>query len=194
MVKRSSRTFACGMALIEISSEAVRSAAALRSALSSRPAPTSPFPPFLMVATVMNSASAAGVIAVESSSHAHRDLSNFTGAPWAGTVAETDTCAGKATSHTIHFSGTFTSNESNGLQTMGATGCEFDFDVAVYTGTLSNGPVSCGTSQAGAAAPLTVTAYTITSTDGVTLTGSISGTRARDGNDCTFAPTISATR
>jgi hypothetical protein len=147
-----------------------------------------------MAVTVMRSASAASAAAAESSSDGHRDLSNFTGARWAGTLAETDTCAGKATRHTIDFSGTFIASESSRLQTTDATGCEFDFDVSVYTGTLSSGPVSCGPSQAGAATPMTVTAYTITSTDGVTLTGSVSGTRIRDGNDCTFVSTILATR
>jgi hypothetical protein len=129
-----------------------------------------------------------------SSSSSPPELSNFTGTAWSGADTATVTCAGKSTMSNGTFGGTFAAQGTAGLQFTSKAGCTFDFAVSGDMGTASNAPVTCSTSELGAALVISVTAYTIMSSDGAHLTGTASGTLMEGGASCTFVETITATR
>lgn len=74
------------------------------------------------------------------------------------------------------------------------SGCQFIFQVSGTTATLSNGPVSCTTSPGGVATTLKVDSYTLSTTDGHTLTVAVGGTVSQSGTTCTYASNGTGTR
>src|SRR4051812_36678513 len=66
------------------------------------------------------------------------------------------------------------------------SGCQFLFQVAGSTATLSNGPVSCTTSAGGVATTLKVDSYTLTTPDGHTLTVAVGGSVSQSGTTCAY--------
>jgi hypothetical protein len=122
---------------------------------------------------------------------------NFTGTTWKGTSVFTASCSGFAPSTTTDsYSETFVA-EGSGIALQG--GCTVTFSVSGNTASLSNAPHCVGPYGDGGAEAFAYAAYTLTSADGHTLTGTNSGTLdygyADAGfTDCTFTNTIMATR
>ncbi|HTB77901.1 MAG TPA: hypothetical protein VK762_31865 [Polyangiaceae bacterium] len=73
-------------------------------------------------------------------------------------------------------------------------GCTLVFSVTGDTATLSNVPFTCTETVNGSMADLTFTTYTLTSSNGTTLSGSASGTGMLEGVTCTFTVTLMSSR
>lgn len=131
-----------------------------------------------------------------SSSSGPTDLANFTGAEWTGALSLTANCAGTADTVSDPFMGMFTAQGASGFTATSFNGgCVFDFNVSGNTATLSNGPVSCGTTTtAGAAVLFSFTSYTLTTSDGAHLTGTVAGSATEGGLNCSLTGTVVATR
>ena len=123
------------------------------------------------------------------------DLSHFTGPTWSGSETISVNCSGTVTNNNIVGKWSLQASGTSGLTYSSTSGCTYDFAVVGDTATLTNAPVVCsGTSATGAAVISTYEHYTLTTSDGVHLTGSNDGTLASGGTNCTFNHTISATR
>jgi hypothetical protein len=129
-----------------------------------------------------------------SSKSSSPETSNFDGAEWTGTISGTVTCAGQSEAASGSFNVAFSPFGATGLTYTTEDGCTFDFSVSGDTATLANGPVTCSADTDAGVLSLTYQNLTFTSPDGVTLSGSGSGTVSEDGTTCTEALTIAATR
>ena len=83
---------------------------------------------------------------------------------------------------------TYTAQGASGFTGTDNDGCTFDWTVSGDTATLSNAPVTC-TKQ-----PETITAFTLTTSDGKHLSGMASGTAMSGATSCTFTVMLTATR
>jgi len=117
----------------------------------------------------------------------------FLGAPWEVTNVDTIRCSDGSSETTPpgYSRLTFTSAHPDRMQTWSTLGCVFTFNVRVATATLSNGPVAC----MDRAREITVTAYTVTVSEGRSLTlSSESSETFSDGVTCTVISNGTATR
>jgi hypothetical protein len=123
------------------------------------------------------------------------ETSNFDGpTPWTGTIAATVSCAGQTETGGGDFDVTFSPLEATGLTYTTVDGCIFDFSVSGDTATLANGPVACSAEEEAGVLLLDYQSLTFTSPDGVTLSGTGSGTLSENGTTCTETLTITASR
>lgn len=121
------------------------------------------------------------------------EVSNFTGTPWVGTIAETIDCDGVSTMLNSEYSVVFTASGS-GLTLVTTQGCAFDFTVSGDTASLSNGPLTCSVAEEAGVEQVTITSYSLQSPDGHNLRGSTDETATLGTLQCTATTQITATR
>jgi hypothetical protein len=130
-----------------------------------------------------------------SSKSSSPETSNFDGSgQWVGTISATVTCAGETETGGGDFDVVFSPYGATGLTYTTIDGCTFDFSVSGDTATLANGPVTCSTEEEAGVLNLDYQSLTFTSPDGVTLTGTGSGSLSENGTTCTETLTITASR
>jgi hypothetical protein len=124
-----------------------------------------------------------------------QDLSKFEGSPWNTNLTMTVTCGSQSQNgsalSTISFG---PASAGADLQYTSQDGCTFQFIVAGNTATLSNAPVSCGTTVNGATLIATFNNYAATTSDGHNLTIASSGSAAVGGTTCSTVLTGTGTR
>src|SRR6202041_3002512 len=106
------------------------------------------------------------------------ETSNFDGSTeWTGTISATVTCAGQQPeTGGGDFDVVFSPLGATGLTYTTLDGCTFNFSVSGDTATLANGPVTCSAEEEAGVLLLDYQTLTFTSPDGVTLSGTGSGT------------------
>jgi hypothetical protein len=120
-----------------------------------------------------------------------KNLCNFDGAPWNGTVITTVTCPGQAPVSASGSGGIqlFPGSGAD-LQYSSAAGCLFKFNVSGATATLANAPVSCTSSGT----QLSFTSYTLATLDGHSLRVNSAGTAIIATQTCSFTVSGTLTR
>jgi hypothetical protein len=121
------------------------------------------------------------------------DFTKFTGATWSGTNTITQTCGGATVTRTVAISVQFYGNGGTGIYYPSKDGCVFDFTVSGDTASLSNAPVTCSATGDAGVETYTVTAYTVTTSDGHSLTGTSTSTGMGVAN-CTLTADIKLAR
>ena len=126
-----------------------------------------------------------------------KNLSNFLGAPWNGSITtNVPSCSGiPAQSETDQVTVTFSPGSGADLQFTLGTGCTFEFNVSGNTASLANSP-TCTTMINSITVTATWTTFTATTTDGHNLSMSASGSGTAQGFPvaCPFTQTGTATR
>jgi hypothetical protein len=125
---------------------------------------------------------------------ATKNLANFQGATWNGTLTTTITCGTQSQSGNGSIALVLSPGSGADLQYTSASGCLFKFNVSDSTASLANAPVSCSTTVNGTVFVLTITSYTLTTQDGHNLTLQSAGTISSGGQSCPVGITGSATR
>jgi hypothetical protein len=114
------------------------------------------------------------------------DFTDWTGGTWTGSQSYTQTCNGSSSTLNGGYSATFAEVGQGVISVASSSGCPSMLCVSGDTATLAAAPVTCS--------DLTYTAYTLTTSDGVHLSGTASGTLTVQGYACTFTVTIDAQR
>jgi len=122
-----------------------------------------------------------------------KNLANFEGAAWTGTLTVTLNCAGMTASQQGQGSITLSAGSGADLEFSTLPGCTFKFNVSGNTATLANGPVTCSGTQQGVPFTTTVTSYTLTTADGHSMSVNSAATVVTGGQNCaaTVAGTLS---
>jgi hypothetical protein len=121
------------------------------------------------------------------------DLSKFEG-NWSGNLTTTVTCGGQSQSGNAAVTLGLSAGSGADLQYLSQGGCLFKFNVSGNTASLANAPVTCSTTSNGAALVLNFTSYSLSTSDGHSLTATAGGTVTSGGENCTVAITGSAAR
>ena len=124
----------------------------------------------------------------------NKNLANFQGATWSGTINTSVNCSGTTTPGSGSFSVAFSAGSGADLQYTSGAGCLFKFNVSGNTASLSNGPVSCSVTTANGTVTTTVTSYTVTTSDGRNLSFTFSGTASSGTTMCSVTASGTATR
>jgi hypothetical protein len=126
-----------------------------------------------------------------------KNLSNFLGAPWNGSITtNVPSCSGiPAQTETDQVAVTFLPGSGADLQFTLGTGCTFLFNVSGNTASLANTP-TCTITLNGFTVSATWTTFTATTTDGHYLSMSASGSGTAQGFpvSCPFTQAGTATR
>jgi hypothetical protein len=124
-----------------------------------------------------------------------KDLANFLGATWNGTTTVTVTCPGSApNTQGAAFALAFTAGTDADFQYTSQGGCFYKYNVSGNTASLSNAPVSCTTTANGTTVTTTWSSYTLTTSDGHSLSINTAGTGTALGQTCPFTQTGTAAR
>jgi hypothetical protein len=106
---------------------------------------------------------------------------------WTGTLTSTVTCPSQSPFvDTPLVALPIAAGSGADLAYTSSAGCSFKFQVSGSTASLANGPVTCTSSPGGTATTLTVTSYTLTTTDAHSMTTASAGTIAQSGLTCAF--------
>jgi hypothetical protein len=123
-----------------------------------------------------------------------KDLSHWTGAAWNGGLTTTLTCSGTPTSVNGTIGFVLSPGAGADLQYTSNDGCLFKFNVSNNTASLANAPVICSTTASGTVITITVTSYSMTTSDGRNLTLQAGGSAAAGSQTCPLALGGSLTR
>jgi hypothetical protein len=121
-------------------------------------------------------------------------LAKFTGSEWTGTETDIQTCGASSKTYTGTWLVAFEPNGASGIKYTSEDGCIFEFNVVGDTATLSDGPVMC-TAKLEAGTDVSIfNTYTVSTSNGSTLSGAQTSTSTLDGLSCSYKETITATR
>jgi hypothetical protein len=121
-------------------------------------------------------------------------LANFVGAPWSGSEGVTLACGDAGTrTGSKSFSTSFQST-SSGLTFTGANGCSWSLTVSGDTATLASTPETCDIAQEAGTEVVSLSAGTLTTSDGHHMTGQLTGTDTSGATACSLNLSITLTR
>ena len=124
-----------------------------------------------------------------------KNLNNFQGGAWNGSISTTVNCPGSAPQTTpSSFAVAFSPGNGADLQYTSQAGCTFKFNVSGNTASLSNAPVSCSAASGGTTLTLSWSSYNVTTSDGHALNLTSAGNASDGAQTCSFTITGSATR
>jgi hypothetical protein len=107
-----------------------------------------------------------------------KDLSHWTGTAWNGGTTAAFIC--NQTTPAVNSVTAFVLSPGTGadLQYTSREGCIYKFNLSGSAASLANGPVSCAINMNGVLFAISVTSYTMTTTDGHNLNEQVGGTVA----------------
>ena len=122
------------------------------------------------------------------------DLNYFIGDTWKGTITTTTTTCPPLDTSSTPFELTFIQQGSSAFSYVNEDGCTIDFVASGDTATIRDSGVTCDTKTDGGTGIITILSYTLTSANGLGLTGKLEYTYTAGGETCTYGTALALTR